>query len=299
MKAVVVSIEGKKAAVLAADGTFNSIENRDYRVGETLEYDAAEGRAGVLSFVRYHAPKLMAAAAAVLIFGGAVTANTYAFSTVTLDVNPSLRYELNIFDRVVDFDSYNDEGAEIVTMVAPEVLGSSIEQAVDITLDALEETDYIEQDTPVMMTVDSHLSREKKLERKTKEEMDGWNDRKSKSGVKKSVSGESVIVPDELAKRAKDKKKSPGKVYMVDCLKGVSTGSVDEDEWLDRSIPDLKKEIEKRKGPSGGPGGRSPGGSPGGHEGRPSGAPPPPGEGRGPSHVPGMSDHDPADAPDL
>ena len=44
MRAVVVEIKGKQAAVLKTDGTFEKIPNKGYQVGDTIETGNNSGR---------------------------------------------------------------------------------------------------------------------------------------------------------------------------------------------------------------------------------------------------------------
>ncbi|MCR5651405.1 MAG: MSCRAMM family adhesin SdrC [Lachnospiraceae bacterium] len=207
MKATVVSIKGSRAAVLAHDGTFNEIKNHDYSIGQILDYKTQNPN--IVNFASVHSAKIAAAAAAVLLITGTVSANTYAYSTVTLDVNPSLRYELNVFDRVIGFDSYNTDGKEIVSDIRSEVLGKKIDNALGITLDALDESDYISEDTPVVVTVSSHGRKDDTLKQKAVEEMNDWNEKNLPDN--KSISGNAVIITKDELKDAKEKNESPGR----------------------------------------------------------------------------------------
>ncbi|MCR5788976.1 MAG: hypothetical protein K6G83_03730 [Lachnospiraceae bacterium] len=217
MKAVVMSIQGDRAAVLAMDGTYYNIRNKSYRIGQSIEFESGQGTGQkLLSFTRSRAAKLTAAAAAVLILVGSFSANTFAYSTVTLDLNPSLRYDLNFFDRVIDFASYNEDGEDIVSTISSEVLGQDIDTAIEMTLNALDEADYIGEETPVIMTVDSHLFRDGRLEKKTRGEMEAWNEEQGRKHPDRSIHGESYIVDRDLKTRAHDGNMSPGKVIMLE-----------------------------------------------------------------------------------
>ena len=221
MKATVVSIEGSRAAVLAHDGTFNEIKNHDYSIGQILDYKAQTPN--IVNFASVHSKKIAAAAAAVMLTTGTVSANTYAYSTVTLDVNPSLRYELNVFDRVIGFDSFNTDGEEIVSDIRSDVLGKKIDNALEITLDALDESDYITEDTPVVVTVSSHGRKDDALKKKAMEEMNDWNEKNKPDN--KSISGNTVIVTKDELKDAKEKNESPGRPILNEIKdQGIENG---------------------------------------------------------------------------
>jgi len=212
MKAMVMSIKDGKAAVLAHDGTFNEIKDRGYSVGQIMDYKAPS--ASIIRFASAKASQIAAAAAAVLIISTAITATTYGYSTVTLDVNPSLRYDLNVFDRVVDLDSYNEDGEEIVEKIRSGVMGKELEQALDITLDALDDSDYIKEDTPVVLTVASHMHRDERLKQKADAEMKEWNLKEHPSdggSERKSVSPNTIIITRDQLKASDKKQESPGR----------------------------------------------------------------------------------------
>ena len=116
-----MSLRNGRAAVLSQDGTFNDIKDDNYSVGQTIEYKP-EGSRRILSLSTRAVRAIAASVALVILAAGTFTANTYAYSTVTLDINPSLRYELNYFDRVLRFDAFNKDGEDIVNMISVEVV---------------------------------------------------------------------------------------------------------------------------------------------------------------------------------
>ena len=101
MKSVVVELKDGKAAVLAPDGAVNFIKDENYRVGQLLDINTAPVPVRLSDHTRKHAGMIAAAAMAFVIAGSAFAVDTHAASTVTLDVNPSLEYTLNIFDKVI------------------------------------------------------------------------------------------------------------------------------------------------------------------------------------------------------
>ena len=248
MKAAVMKIEGKKAIVMLDDGSMQYIRNNNYSVGEELEITAGENAAGnldrIIVFTRRNMPVVAAAAAFVIMLSGGLTiANTHENSVVTLDINPSLKYSLNVFDKVIDMDSYNDDGAEIVSKIAVDVKGKNLENAVKQTLDELDRTGYVGENTAVVVTLNSKTKSEDELETQVMGSVDNWNEEKSLEDEGKSIDVETVKVTPQMADSAEDKNVSPGKIYIVGKLKEQVLEEVefDEDEWLDKSV----KEIEE------------------------------------------------------
>ena len=213
MRSVVVELKKNKAAVLKPDGSVEIIRNKNYTVGQLLDLPE-KNRAKIITFMGKYA-RQAAAAAIVLILGtGLLTANTYAFTTVTMDLTPSLSYSLNAFDKVIRMEALNEDGQEIVDAVADEVKGQKLDKAVSITLNGLESADYIDEDTEAVFTVGSRLPRHERLEREILGSVDDWNRDRKEHGEDKHVNAEAIEATRELRDKAKKQNLSPGRVYM-------------------------------------------------------------------------------------
>ncbi len=246
MKAAVMKIEGSKAVVINEEGRISYIKNKGYTAGEKLEISSrAESLADkVTDFAKKNMPVIAAAASfLVLLTGGLGFANHHPCSTVTLDINPSLRYSLNIFDKVVDMDSFNDDGSEIVEEIGRSTKGKSLDKAVRLTLDELDRTGYVGENTSVVVTLGSRTESEDKLETEVVGSVDDWNTEKTEAGEAKSIEVETVKVTPEMADMAREKNVSPGKIYIVGKLKDevLEDAEFDEDEWLDKSVSEIKE----------------------------------------------------------
>ena len=213
MRSVVVELKKNKAAVLKPDGSVEIIKNKNYTPGQLLDLPE-KNRAKIITFMGKYA-RQAAAAAIVLILGtGLLTANTYAFTTVTMDLTPSLSYSLNAFDKVIRMEALNEDGQEIVDAVADEVKGQKLDKAVSITLNGLESADYIDEDTEAVFTVGSRLPRHERLEREILGSVDDWNRDRKEHGEDKHVNAEAIEATRELRDKAKKQNLSPGRVYM-------------------------------------------------------------------------------------
>ena len=109
MKAVVISIDDNKATVLGRDGIISRINNNGYSVGEELNIKLLEGRnrgrasekiSSITSYLSKNAVRIAAAALILVVGVGSVTVYATPCSTVTMDINPSLEYKVNRFERV-------------------------------------------------------------------------------------------------------------------------------------------------------------------------------------------------------
>ncbi len=257
MRAVVIAVKNGQAAVAGKGGTLTYIENRGYEIGQVLEIsaektlpegnhvlltelprgsvvrgvEAAVGRsdrrtAKILRFPgrngarALHFGSSVAAALLVVLITGGLTANAAPISTVTLDVNPSVSYGLNVFDRVVSAEAHNEDGEELLKGLSGQVFGKRLPDAVEETLSALRDDEYITgEDTPTAATVASRVGdgarRRERLLAELKIGASDWN--KEQKGV--SVAFDAREVTQELSERARERGVTPGRILLEDMQK--------------------------------------------------------------------------------
>ncbi len=240
MKNVVMELKNGKAAVLDERGIFHSIKDRGYEVGQVI--NLKENR--VIRFPSQAIGAIAAIFFGVIVAGGGISAYALPSSRVTLDVNPSLRYELNLFDKVIDMGSFNNDGQEVVDRIYGTVKGSDIETAIDVTMDELDKEGYLDNETTsVVITSDSRVKDSDELNERMRSEVDAW-----KGSRQKSVEVKTYVVNNELSKESEEKNISPGKLSVLHELKDSSTEKeYKEADWKDRSITEIRNEIEKNK----------------------------------------------------
>ena len=105
MKAVIVEIKNDFAAILSDDGRILKVRNNNYAIGQVIEMNQNK-----LFKTRKFAAIAASAAAFILLCGTSAWAYMTPYSYVSLDVNPSIEYSLNRFDRVLDVTAVNDDG---------------------------------------------------------------------------------------------------------------------------------------------------------------------------------------------
>ena len=115
MKAVVLETHGGFAAVLRDDGVVEKIR-RSCQVGETVELEERKVVAFPKRIGRW---SVAAAAALILLTSGGLYGynNAYAYSYVTLDINPSIEYVLNRKNEILRVTALNDDAQAIVESV--------------------------------------------------------------------------------------------------------------------------------------------------------------------------------------
>ncbi len=229
MKAVVLELKGNKAAVLAPDGAVNFIKNKNYSVGQLLDIDTAPAGCKIIDFAARHTRHIAAAAMAAIIAGSMITANTYAYSRVTLDVNPSVEYTLNVFDRVIDMKAYNDDGAVIEEELGDQIHGKKFADALGVTLDQMENDNYIKGDTDAIVTVDSTSGKKTALKEDASESVKTWNDKRKSEGNKDKIELEVVEITPELEEKAEENHMTPGRVYLYEKQEAQAAASEEKE----------------------------------------------------------------------
>ncbi len=106
MRGIITDINKQKAVMLCSNGSFAEVANKNYRVGQqvTIKSNTA---------VKFCA---MAACFLLLFISGISGYNLYftPVSYVYVDINPSLRLDINRFDRVISITPLNSDAENLV-----------------------------------------------------------------------------------------------------------------------------------------------------------------------------------------
>ena len=140
MKAVVVQITGRQAVLLTEQGTFVKAADRGYRVGQQIPFMAEKKRT-----LR---PLLIAASLVIFFLGTAgLAADRVPVSYISLDVNPSMEFSLNWFDRVLSVEAVNEDAEPIVQQLIKEgVVSRPMDAAFAMALKSLDDSHYFTED---------------------------------------------------------------------------------------------------------------------------------------------------------
>jgi len=137
MKATVMEIKGKHAVLLAKDGTFIKMKCRNLMIGDVVSVkETKKFKIGKLGAV-------VAAASFALLMGGGV----YSYATpayfVSLDVNPGVILEVNMYDRVIGTEAVNEDAEAVIEGLDLE--NTDITDAVSLTVDRIDELGYFDE----------------------------------------------------------------------------------------------------------------------------------------------------------
>ncbi len=134
MRGIVLEIRGDRCVVLKKDGSFEEARNRNYTVGQEIGLHKP-------AYVRY----LSAAACLILVCAAIFGYSLYntPVSFVYLDINPSIRLDINRFERVIDVVPLNDDAQELLSHAA--ISRHSTRDCMDDIVSACMEQHYLNE----------------------------------------------------------------------------------------------------------------------------------------------------------
>lgn len=238
MKAVIVAVEGRYAAALTQDGRVTRVRNRGYALGQTVEPEALTAA----SPLRKASAWAAAAAAALVLLGGGgyLYASPYAY--VSLDVNPSVEYVLNRFDRVLQATAVNEDGGRVLE--GARLANKTIDAAVRETLDRIASSGYFEETKSNGLIIAASCQNEQASE-KLAARLE-QSAQKETGNLNAQVEVAAVTVTQEQREEAKILGVTPGKLDLVEQLKASAEdpSSVDTLAWLSQPVGEIMNELK-------------------------------------------------------
>lgn len=238
MKGIVIDINNKDAIILADDGLFTKVKNINYEIGQAIK----------IKENRKTGAKLIAGAAGMVAALAVCTIGAFAYYTptdyVSLDVNPSVEYSINMFDRILDVKAVNDDGEEILSSL--DLNNMTIGAAVKETLDKLMDDGYLTDDPNggvVITTSNDELGEAEQLAAELEQEIQAYLD--SREGVVAEVDAEAVGL--ERVQEARELGVTPGKLNLVEKLQTSTSGAINKEEWLNMPVKDINKAIKENR----------------------------------------------------
>lgn len=243
MKAVIVEIRDKKVAALTSDGQVLIFKNNNYTIGQTVETKKLKSNMGKIV-------KCAASAAAAMVV---CTASAWAYYTpyyyMSIDVNPSVEYSINRFDRVLCVVASNNDGEDVLKEInINDMKNKRIEEAVNMLLDEVIKEGYFdEEEGGVVVAASSHSS--DKSQDLTSRIKTSVEEKVKESAVKSAVDVVAVSVGEESVKAAKEIGVTPGKLELIQKLQknAGKEENIHMEEWLNRSVKDIIKATNEYK----------------------------------------------------
>jgi len=240
MKGIVVGVRDNQAAVLGDDGSVENVRNRGYQIGDVIAVNTFR-RSGNRQF------RLLASVAAlVAVFTVSAFAYTTPVGYVSIDVNPSIQYEINVLDRVLSIEAVNEDAKDIVDKL--DVKNMNIQKAMRATIEELIAAGYFDDsdENGIVVTTGSDNSKKalklaEQLRLRVQEVVDD-------EGKTANVQTEAVGLARVMEARELDV--TPGKLNLVQKLSETKEGwdkVSDQAYWLGRSVKEINKEIQANR----------------------------------------------------
>jgi hypothetical protein len=227
MKMVIVQNEKRIAVALRDDGTFVKIPQQGYQIGQTLTSMPPRKSIPRLS-------RAAVAAAIIIVFGAtSAFAARMPYSYVMMDVNPSLKYTLNIFDHVLSIDAVNEDADSIVEALNQENINySKLDDAIDMTIEQCQQKGYLYKNTKdyVVLSVMSVSNGKTDTLAKSLEQCnfgDGF------------ISAEIVSSTIDEMKEDEQQGTTPGKMQIISKMQKRTGDNKSSEDWIHEPIRNI------------------------------------------------------------
>ncbi len=229
MKGIIIEKNRKTVVLLLNDGTFKTMKaTSEFEIG-TVIYTNKTARE-----TAFYIKKLvsMIAAAFIVVFLGAwVIAWTTPVQYINIDINPSVEFTINCFDRIIKVCSLNDDGKKLVDKIS--VRSQRFDNGITAVLDMAQELGYMKEDGDVLISVSSTDSSRKE---------------KTQNEIKEKVSGDVEVLTFDTKTHSLSVQNgiSPGKNNIID--KVIESGtSLNREELEDISIKELMLKVKENR----------------------------------------------------
>ncbi|WP_346890941.1 anti-sigma-I factor RsgI family protein [Clostridium sp. UBA3887] len=247
MKSVVVEIKAGYAAVLSEDGCISKVKDKNYIIGQVIEMKSS-------NLKNINKLVMCSALTAMIAIVGGITLWAYKtpYSYVSLDVNPSIEYSLNRFDKVISVTAVNDDGQEILNELELNKLeNQKIEDAVAETVNQISEDGYFDNSIDndidggiIIATSGENQEKSDELAEKLQESLETEIEE-----IGEDITLETISVGFERVQKAKELGVTPGKLNLVEKLQNSSSNpeSIILEEWLNKPVKEIMSAIKENK----------------------------------------------------
>lgn len=238
MKATVVAIKKGKAVIMTADGTILMIRNKNLIIGDVLNMKEAK------QTTRYRLGYLLATAALfiVLLSGGVYACYTPTYN-VSLDVNPGIVMEVNMFERVIKAEGVNEEAEQVLARV--KVMNMKIEDALNTAIEQMEKQGYLPIDKENQIMVATSTRNQNQDDQLTVRIRSSIQNRINENSIHAEVAVVRIGYDMVIAAKAIDGM-TPGKYNLIVNLLNVDPEDVDE--YVDVSVREIMSQYNEEKG---------------------------------------------------
>jgi len=237
LKAVIVECSNGAAVALCDDGTFRKLKNKNYSIGQELLIKQKHTSNRMVQKL-----SICASLALVLLSFVGIGSHSYVepYSYVSLDINPSIEYALNRYDKVISVAGINTEGQQVVSSIESDIKNQNITTALGVTIGQLEKDHYINQESYNHVIVSVYSSNDTKAQSITS--------RVNTFSAEKSdiCSIDTIPVSKEIKDDADSLGITPGKLALIHAVAETTSDSdFDVSKWKDKTVNELETTIQQ------------------------------------------------------
>jgi len=228
MKMVIVEIKKNIAVALQDDGTFVKIRQQGYRIGQTIELASTQKVSQRISHIA-----AACVVAFILLGGSGALAVQMPYSYVMLDVNPSIKYTLNVFDRVLSVEALNKDADAIVDNLELEDISyERLDDVIEKTIAQCRSDGYLNEDTEdyVVLSVTSVS------DDKTSQLSDQLSESDFGGGM---ISVKVVPTTIDDMEDAEKLETTPGKLEIISEMQEQTGDTQDAEKWIDVPVRNI------------------------------------------------------------
>lgn len=235
MKSVVLKTEGHKSILLDSDGTFRQANNRGYITGQVL-------RQAATPLLRRAAA--IAAAAVLLLGGGSALAYYTPASYASVDINPSIEFQLNLIGHVIGARGVNDDGRALLSHIKT---GANLGQNIQAVVREAVAEGYLQPDDDNTVVVTIANDNQNQARQATEQAQEQAQEALQQTGAAADVEVDRVGY--DRVQEARKLGTTPGKLNLVQKYiesAGPST-QVDVQQWLNKPVKEIMKAIKANR----------------------------------------------------
>ncbi|MDS0528228.1 hypothetical protein NNC19_21305 [Clostridium sp. SHJSY1] len=171
--------------------------------------------------------------------GGVAYAYNTPYSYVSLDVNPSIEYSVNIFDKVIDANAVNEDGEAILSNI--DIENEPIEEAIKNTVSEISKQGYIKDGEIGGIVISTSSENDNRAEALAYELEAEAKEVVIENNLQAEV--ESLSIGKERVERAKELGVTPGKLNLVEKLQksAANPEDISVEEWLNKPVKEIMK----------------------------------------------------------
>ena len=233
MKAVIVEIKNGFAAVLSDDGRITKTKNYNYEIGQVIQLKNTK------EYITKKFAVCAASVAVMVLLGVSALAYATPYSYVSIDINPSIEYSINRFDRVLSVRAVNDDGEEILKEIKLSNLkNKTINQALSLTLDQIADMGYYEGNVEGGLVIATSGKNQEKADELAKELQESAEENIEIHNA--NITVEAISVGLDRVQEAKELGVTPGKLNLVQKLQASSSETdIVITDWLNKSVKEI------------------------------------------------------------